>query len=269
LSFDYLASTLGLIAYAAASILYLAAFKGKSIQGLAGTTAFALFFFATVSITASLATHPTGLDPFRDAGTLLTVALSALTLFGHFRFRVKTVGAFVAPLATLILLIQFYVSAAAAAQDISGYPKKFLTAHIALAILGQAFAICACGISGVYLRQQRSLKLKILDDMSGTPALDRLEWILKASLWAGFIFITSSLLSGALYSQYWGSSNGHWVKLVWSITVWLWYLITLICRMVFGMPMKVVARLTIGGFLLLATTFFGIQGILPPPQGGN
>jgi ABC-type uncharacterized transport system permease subunit len=266
---DYLASTIGLIAYASASILYLAAFRGKSVQGLAGNAAFTLFFLATTAITISLALKPTGINPFRDAGTLLTAVLSVLTLFGHFRFKVKTVGAFIAPLATLILLIQFYVTAADSAQDIIGYPKKFLTAHVVLAVLGQSFAICACGVSGVYLRQQRSLKLKILDDLGSTPALDRLEWILKASLWAGFIFITSSLLSGALYSQYWGSASGHWIKLIWSITVWLWYLITLICRMVFGIPMRVVARLTFGGFLLLTTTFFGIQGIMPPTTGGN
>jgi ABC-type uncharacterized transport system permease subunit len=269
LGLDYFASTVGLIAYAAASILYLAAFRGESVQGRVGHTAFGLFFLATVATISSLALKPLGIDAFRDAGTLLTAVLGLLTLFGHFRLKVRTVGAFIAPLATLILLIQFYVTAAHSGQDIIGYPKKFLTAHVALAILGQAFAICACGVSGVYLRQQRTLKLKILDDSTETPALDRLEWILMASLWAGFIFITSGLLSGALYSQYWGSASGHWVKLFWSIAVWLWYLITLICRRILGFPMRVTARLTFGGFLLLSTTFFGIQGIVPPPAGGN
>lgn len=267
LNFDYLASTIALISYAASSILYLAAFRGRSVQGAMGYAAFTGFFLATAAITVSLGYKPSGIDPFRDAGTLLTVALGIMTLFGYWGYKLRTGGAFIAPLATLILLVQFYISSPDFSNDIAGYPKKFLTAHVAFAVLGQAFAICACGVAGVYIRQQRSLKLKILDDITASPALDRLEWLLMASLWAGFILITSSLISGALYSKYWGGASGHWFKLTWSICVWLWYLVTLIGRMIFGASLKVTARLTFGGFLLLATTFFGIQGMIPGPGG--
>jgi ABC-type uncharacterized transport system permease subunit len=268
LTVDYIFSTIGLISYAIASLCYLIAFKGRSLGGLRGKAALGFLVVATAATIASLLARPEGIDPAHEAGPLLVALMSLLTIVGHVVYKLPTVSAFIAPLATLTLLLQLSLKSGVPPGAVSGYPKKFLMVHVTLSILGQAFAICAAGFGGVYLRQQRSLKMKLLDELSEGPALDRVEWLLQASLWVGFVFITSGLISGALFTQYWGSPEPYWNKLLWSVAVWLWYLITLSCRMVFAVPMRVIARMSFAGFLLLATMFFGIQGVIPPGQGG-
>jgi len=266
-----LASSLGLIAYAISSMAYLASFseklKSNKASNTVSKTAFGLFISATVLVTASLLLRENGVDILADSGIILAELVGWVTIVAHLKFKLRTIGAFIAPLATLMLLIQFYTVSPATPVEVTGYPKTFLSVHIIMALLGEAAAIAACGFSGVYLRQQRLLKQRLLETLnSETPALDRLEWMLKTSLWAGFIFITASLLSGAFYSHFWGGGSGQGIKIAWGIMVWGWYLVTLISRMIFDFPLKRVAKMSFVGFLLLSTTFFGIMGL--PASGG-
>jgi ABC-type uncharacterized transport system permease subunit len=259
-------SSFGLILYALASILYLASYSKKSQKSMIANLAFSSFIFATILETTSLFSKQGGVDLLQESGTLLAEIIGWFTILAHFRFNLKTIGAFIAPLITLILLVQFYTVSTMQLTEIAAYPKAFLTTHIVMGILGQAAAISACGFGGVYLRQQRLLKQKMLENLNTkTPALDRLELYLVISLWAGFIFITAGLLSGAFYSHYWGTSSGFGIKVVWAILVWAWYLIIISSRSIFSHPVHRTAKMSFIGFLLLSTTFFGIFGL---PTGG-
>ncbi|MEZ4743502.1 MAG: cytochrome c biogenesis protein CcsA [Bdellovibrionota bacterium] len=265
-----IANSLGLIAYAITSILYLLSFSKKFATNKSLSVAFAAFCLSTAFETTSLLIKQNGISLIHDSGSILAEVVGWLTIIAFFRYNMKTLGAFIAPLATLMLLIQFYASSPAPGTvDVSGYPRAFLSAHVLLAILGEAAAVAACGISGVYLRQRRLLKQKLMDSLNlETPALDGLERLLMISLWTGFIFITFSLLSGAFYSHLWGHSPfSQGVKTLWAIFVWSWYLIALLSRLVFNVPITRIAKMSFIGFLLLATTFFGIFTI-PSKLGG-
>lgn len=267
----YLLSNLGLLGYALASVVYLLSFPQQSpSQPLLARTAFGLFLVATLAISGAVATL-LGQAAFIDsAALLLTAAIAWLAILGQVVFNMRLVGAFVAPLSTLILLIKFFVAPmrieAAPLQDDS----LLLTLHVVPAVLGQAFAIIACAVSLVYLWQQNLLKKKMLDQLPrNIPAIDRLERILTVSLWCGFLFITLGLLSGALYAQLNTASLGLNLpaKVLWAVLVWVWYLATLLARNVFNRPSKRIAQMSLAGFLLLAITYFGM-GFLALPGAG-
>jgi ABC-type uncharacterized transport system permease subunit len=204
------------------------------------------------------------------SGILLTVAIGWLAILGHWRYGLRLIGAFVAPLATLMLLVQFFLVPVRGLGD-AGTPQALIMvkAHIALAVLGQAFAIMACGISVLFLWQQNLLKKKLLGQMSQSlPAIDRLEFLLMTSLWAGFVFLTLGLISGALFAQVDTVARQNLdIKVTWAILVWAWYLATLIARNVFSRPSKRIAQMALAGFMLLAMTYFGM-GIFRPFGGG-
>jgi ABC-type uncharacterized transport system permease subunit len=267
----HLASNLALLGYAVASVLYLVTVPGRNASGSpawaarAAVTVFALSTAgATVAAVTALGEHTT-LD---SAGYLLTALIGVLALAGHTLFRLRLVGAFVAPLATLLLLAQFFVASKHGGD--STPTSAFIGAHVLVAVAGQAFAVMACAISVLYLWQRTLLKKKLLDQLPASlPAIDRLDFLLMTSLWTGFILITLGLLSGAAYVQLYVAPPELRLgaKVAWATLVWLWYLATLLARNVFRQPGKRVAQMSLAGFLLLAFTYFGM-GFLRPMVGG-
>lgn len=235
------------------------------------TVAFVLLTCATVCITASLAAY-FGDVPLLDlSGLMLTAMISWMAIHGHLQFGLKLVGPFVAPLATLILLVQFLFAPLKSGVSPDALPTYLGIAHILSSIVGQAFAIMACAISILYLWQQSLLKKKRLDQIpQSIPAIDQLSKYLVLSLWVGFLFITTGLMTGALYFQRLEKVPGdsdYILKVAWAILVWLWYLATLVALNIFHRPHKKIAQMALGGFVLLAISYFGM-GILRPLGGG-
>jgi len=268
-SLAHLTSNIGLLGFAIASVLYLLGVQKSDRWRWATPSAFTLFCGATVSVTICLALIVKESGLLDISGILLTSAVGWLAIAGHVGFNLRLIGAFVAPLATLLLLVQFFLVPMRLLSDMSTPDAILVKTHIAMAIFGQAFAIIACGISILFLWQQNLLKKKLLDQLpQNLPAIDRLEGLLTGSLWAGFVFITLGLLSGALFAQVHAVARQNLdVKIIWAILVWAWYLATLLARNVFGRPSKRIAQMALGGFLLLAVTYFGM-GIFRPFGGG-
>lgn len=257
-----LTSNLGLLGYAAASVLYLLGVQRSGQAGWISRLAFALFLLATVATSVALVTVMRTASALEMSGLLLTSCIGWLAIGGHLQFNLKLIGAFVSPLSTLILLMQMFTSGGNAQGGAAGAETSWLIAtHVALAIMGEAFAIIACAVSVLYLWQQNLLKKKLLDQLTqNLPAIDRLDKMLRISLWTGFIFLTLGLLSGALYTQLYTLPAELRLspKVVWAVLVWVWYLLTLLARNVFNRPSKRIAQMSLAGFLLLAVSYFGI-----------
>ena len=294
-------SNISLLCYVAASILYVATLrpstpppeslagnapllaKGRHQPGSPWTAAglwsspwlnvvaFLLLTSATVSITLALAAYLGKVPLLELSGLMLTAMISWMAIHGHLQFGLKLVGPFVAPLATLILLVQFLFVPLKTGSPLETIPTYLGIGHILSSIVGQAFAIMACAISILYLWQQNLLKKKRLDQLpQSIPAIDQLSRHLVLSLWAGFLFITLGLVTGALYFQRLEkipSDTDYLLKVAWAIFVWVWYLATLVALNIFHRPHKRIAQMALGGFALLAISYFGM-GILRPLGGG-
>ena len=271
MSIVHFTSNLGLLGYAIASVLYLLAAQKTRPTTRTGNAAFGLFVVATIAVSVGLGAVARTASLTETAGLLLTSAIGWLAIGGHLQFGMRLIGAFVAPLATLILLIQAFVAPLKGAPPASAEAGAALVSvHVAMAILGEAFAIIACAVSVVYLWQQNLLKKKLLDQLGqNVPAIDRLAFLLRVSLWSGFIFITLSLVTGALYTQMYEApaSLKLKAKVVWAACVWAWYLATLLAGSVFARPSRRIAQMSLAGFVLIAITYFGM-GFFGPLGGG-
>jgi ABC-type uncharacterized transport system permease subunit len=199
------------------------------------------------------------------SGHMLAATLGLLSLMAFLRFKVRPIGAFTAPLATLTLLFQFFAAPIPAPSGSAG-GSILIYAHIVTAILGQTFAIGACAVSVLYLWQRNALKKRQLDQIPAqVPAMDKLDKLLIRFVWVGFSFITLSLISGAVFVQ----SNSFpgiaslQAKIIWAVAVWIWYLAILISKNVLNHPGRRVAQMSLVGFFLLATSYFGMAFFRP------
>lgn len=192
------------------------------------------------------------------AGQLLPTMLGLMTLLSFVRLKIHPIGAFTAPLATLILLFHLF---ATPIPSVSSGGSGLIYAHIVTAILGQTFAIGACGVSVLFLWQRNALKKRQLDLLPAeVPAMDRLDKLLMIFVWSGFAFLTFSLVSGAVYVNVFQFpiASSLQAKIVWAIAVWIWYLAILLARNVMNQSGRRVAQMSLGGFLLLAVSYFGM-----------
>ncbi len=193
---------------------------------------------------------------------ILIVSLCWITVLAKVIFDFRMVGAFVAPLSMIILLIQFLFFPPPHTSVETQGPSLLLYAHIITSVLGEAFAITSCVIAVLYLMQQRAMKTKNLDRLQAAQVpISKLNTALMGTLWAGFILLTSGLIMGAVYSQFFlvGDRAALLGKIIWAFAVWLWYLATLVCKNLANLPAKKLAWMTIVGFGLLVIGMFGIN----------
>ena len=265
--FGHILIIFAMLAFSGASALFIKAYSAtgtkrkKAIR--AGLSALGLAFAAL------LLTH-VGLTFFGShglsSGFLLIEIICALALLSYRFFKIPFIGLFVAPLCTLLLIYDIF-SSGRTLQSVTP-PAGFLPIHIGFAILGQAFAVIIAALSAVYLQQHLALKKKELRLHRETIIpMDSLEKLLVQSLWIGFLLISMALVTGAVYVQFFSqnSYSGLNLKFTWAVIVWLYYLSVMIARSMFSLNGKRVAQFSLGGFILLAISFFGFI----TPNGGG
>ncbi len=250
---------LALVAYASSSGFYIASFPPTPGRGLKQKTGFWLFSFATAMFSMTTISV-VNMNPEQLVSVfILITSLSWITIFAKIIFDFRMLAAFVAPLVTFLLLAQFLFVAPHGPASTEG-PSTLMYAHIITSVLGEAFAIIACFIAVLYLMQQKAMKNKQLDKLQGAQLpISKLMSSLHSSLWIGFILLTSGLIMGAIYTQFFmvGDRESLMGKIIWAFGVWLWYLATLVGKNLMNLPAKKLAWMTIIGFALLALGLFG------------
>ena len=266
----HIASNLALISLALAALLYLIEVGKNRSRNSSGSAALIALIVATIAGTSSLLLQLATTEATALSGLLLAVAISWMAVIGHTKFKLRLIGAFVAPLATLILLVQFFITPGRPEAVIDdGAGKILLTFHVSMAVLGQAFGILAGAVSIFYLWQQKLLKKKLLSQIPhNLPAIDRIDSMLRVCLWAGYGLITAGLVSGAVYTQLYAPPAELMLsaKVVWATVVWLWYLAILLAQNVFSWPSRRIAEMCLVGFVLMALSYFGIGFFRPGGQ---
>ncbi|HEY1057907.1 MAG TPA: cytochrome c biogenesis protein CcsA [Limnobacter sp.] len=108
--------------------------------------------------------------------------------------------------------------------------------------------------------EQRALREKLLDQL---PPLMNMESILFRQLWAGFVLLSLTLLTGFVFSETWMGSVGklnH--KTIFSVLSWLSFAVLLGGRMFLGWRGKVALRWCLGSYAVLFLAYFGTQFVL-------
>ena len=251
-----------LIAFASASGLFLHSFAKNSTQEKIHRLAYGLFVIASgLMIHNTIAAYYYNLLHLTSSFVLIT-AIAWITILAQIFYNLRILSTLVAPLATLIMLLQFFFIAPHGSATYETGPTGLMVAHILVSVLGEAFAIIAFVIAVLYLLQQRALKKKQLNRLQGTQvSISKLNQALLISIWIGFILLSSGLIMGAIYYQFYfkGSHESLIGKVIWAFMIWLWYLLTLLSRNYLNISAKKLAWMTIMGFVLLSFGLFGIN----------
>jgi cytochrome c-type biogenesis protein CcsB len=181
----------------------------------------------------------------------------------NYRYQIKVLGAFVAPVATILMVLSL------------AFPKEvfplhpvlrsyWLPFHAIFAFLGDAvFALAFC--AGVmYLIQERQIKLKKTGGLlMRLPSLEILDELNYRSLTIGFALLTVGIVTGSIWASYaWGSYWRWDPKETWSLITWFLYAALLHQRLAVGWRGKKAAMMAIIGFLVVLFTFLGVNLVL-------
>ena len=204
---------------------------------------------------------------------LLTFVLGimAVYLYAEFRYKLRSLGAFVMPVPFLLLM--FIIMSMGPEERIAqaippALKSQWLTFHVVTAMFAYgAFAI-SFGLGIMYL-----LKLSKEDNRkkSGTqgivsrfPSLEVLDELAYKIVGFAFPLLTLCIITGAIWANYaWGTYWSWDPKETWSLITWIIYAAYLHARLMYGWKGRRAAWMAVFGFAAVLFTFFGVNYFLP------
>jgi cytochrome c-type biogenesis protein CcsB len=204
-----------------------------------------------------------GLDRRHFPITNLSEALSffawCITLtfmLAFFRYKINVLGAFVLPLVSLLTVFSQLVW-----DESHAIPpllkSKWLYFHTTVAFLAYA-AFFLTFISGVlYLIQEKELKSKTFRFLYfRLPSLQVCDELLRRSLFVGFVAMSITIITGALWAQQaWGRFWSWDPKETATLITWAIYLVLVNYRLSAGWRGRRAAYISIAGFVSMLFTF--------------
>jgi len=184
-------------------------------------------------------------------------------LFVEWKYRNRTFGAFVMPIAFLTMLFAF-TNESSIQPLVPALQSYWLHAHVITCFVGYAAFAVSAGVAVMYLIKARKEEAKITGGVIGLfPASKMLdELVYKAIIW-GFPFLTAGIITGAAWANYaWGTNWPGDPKETWSRIVWLVYAAFLHARITRGWHGKRAAILSIAGFLATIMCYLGVNLVL-------
>jgi len=140
--------------------------------------------------------------------------------------------------------------------------SNWLIVHVITCFVGYASFAVAFGVSTMYLVTQRAPGGGG-DLLARFPAAEVLDELNYQLILFGFVFLTAGIITGAVWANSaWGRYWGWDPKETWSLITWFIYATLLHARMMRGWSGRRVAFLSIGGFMAVLFTYFGVN-LLP------
>jgi cytochrome c-type biogenesis protein CcsB len=195
-------------------------------------------------------------------------AVAGVFLIFQYKFNLKILGIYAAPLATLVMVIASQLPRdPGQAKDI--FNSFWLTFHVMTIFVGEASFALACGVGLLYLVQEHAIKSKNHGFFfRRLPSLDLLDTTGYACIIVGFTMLTLGLVTGFVYAKsVWGKFWSWDPKEVWSGITWLLYAALLHQRLTIGWRGRRAAIMAIIGFAVIVFTFLGVNFLLQGHHG--
>jgi len=187
---------------------------------------------------------------------LLAWFLSLTFLLVNIRYDIKALGAFTLPLVSLLT-----VTASVFYEENQTIPPNlkngWIYVHSSIAFLAYA-AFFLTFVSGIlYLIQEKELKTKNFHFLYfRLPSLQLCDELMRLFLTVGFIAMSLTIITGAIYApQAWGESWSWDPKVTASLITWVIYLILLLYRFSASWRAHKAAYISIVGFASVLITF--------------
>ena len=196
-----------------------------------------------------------------EFATSFAWGLCLVSLVFVLKYRFQVLGAFAAP---VIFLIIGY--AAMQSRDVHelmpALRSNWLGFHVSTAII----AYGAFGVSfvlGIIFLMREGMKDQSFLDRH-VPSREKLDLIGYRSVSLGLLFLTFTILTGAIWAERaWGSYWSWDPKETWSLITWLIYAIYLHLRLRRGWRGRAAAIFAIVGFIAVLFTYVGVNTFLP------
>jgi cytochrome c-type biogenesis protein CcsB len=252
-----------LLVYFVATIFYLIGVISRKERFRQNAVYLLIGGFIMHCITLAVRWVATGAMPvasLHESLSFFAWALVGIYLVFYLRYRTVMLGAFITPLALVLMIIGTTTSAQAPALN-PMLDSWWFPVHVTLAFLGHAIFAIAAAAGIMYLLQERMLKSKKFSGLFyRLPSLDTLDSMNYKCLTFGFPLMTMGIISGAIWANSaWG---GYWrwdPKETWALISWFLYAALLHGRLTVGCRGRRAAIFAIIGFGFLLFTFFGVN----------
>ncbi len=190
-------------------------------------------------------------------------AVNLFYLFVEWRYKNRTFGAFVMPIAFATMLFAF-TNESSIQPLVPALQSYWLHAHVMTCFIGYAAFAVSAGTAVMFLLKAKQEEAKATGGVVGvlppTKVLD--ELVYKSIMW-GFPFLTAGIITGAAWANYaWGTYWSWDPKETWSLIVWLVYAAFLHARITRGWHGRRAAILSIAGFLATIFCYLGVNLVL-------
>jgi cytochrome c-type biogenesis protein CcsB len=185
----------------------------------------------------------------------------------EFKYKVKTMGAFVTPFASILLAMTTITDSFSNEIQplIPALQSNWLTYHVITCFIGYAAFAVSCGVSIMFLVKDRG-QSKSEDQgkfVKLLPEKKILEDVNYRAIAVGFPMLSLGIITGAAWANYaWGSYWSWDPKETWSLITWFIYAAFLHARFTRGWRGKKIAVLSIVGFIAVLFTYFGVNYVL-------
>jgi cytochrome c-type biogenesis protein CcsB len=177
-------------------------------------------------------------------------------IVAHLRYRINVLGAFVLPLVSLLMILSESIW-----EGNHTIPpllrSRWLYFHSSVAFLAYA-AFSLTFVSAVlYLIQEKELKTKNFRFLYfRLPSLQVCDELLRRSLYAGFVLMSLTIMTGALWAQQaWGRFWSWDPKETASLVTWAIYLVLVNYRLSASWRGRWASYISIAGFVSMLFTF--------------
>jgi len=202
------------------------------------------------------ALHRCPLTNLFEVFIFLAWSVSLIYLMVGPAYRLSLMGAFTAP---LVFALQTFALIAPIdrAQTLNLVPSPWLEVHASVSLIAYGAFALACVAGVMYLVQDHQLKRRQLNSMFfHFPPLTDLFAAITHLLWLGFALLTLGIAAGFLIG-----SPLPYVKIAWSIAVWILYAAILLARHLRRMAPRRIAALCVIAFSAALTLLWGITFI--------
>ena len=198
-----------------------------------------------------------------------TFGIAAVYLFVEFRYKLRTLGAFVMPVPFVLLM---FIVMRMSPQDrlatgiMPALKSHWLEFHVLTAMLSYGAFAVSFGLGIMYLLEhnaQNKGTIKKGSIISRFPSLDSLDQTSYRVVGFAFPMLTLCIISGAIWANYaWGTYWSWDPKETWSLITWIIYAGYLHARLMYGWKGKRAAWMAVIGFAAVLFTFFGVNYLL-------
>ena len=196
-----------------------------------------------------------------EFATSFAWGLCLVSLIFIFRFRFELLGVFAAPV--IFLIIGYAAMQSKEVRELMpALRSRWLGFHVSTAIIAYGAFGVSFVISLIYLIRERVKDGSFFDQHM--PDRERLDLISYRSVSLGLLFLTFTIVTGAIWAERaWGSYWSWDPKETWSLITWIIYAIYLHLRLNRGWSGKLAAVFAAVGFICVFFTYIGVNTLLP------